>query len=249
MYGWAHMSHLLKLLYEDDRCVVVQKPYFMGVHRSELIHDRITCLSVLRNQLGHHVYPVHRLDRQTTGALMFAKDKEALSSLMELFAGKQVQKLYVAVVRGWLKEAQWVDNAMDDPTTGQSVEALSYCFPIAETERPWPVGPFEKARYGFVGVQPHSGRWHQVRRHLRDLNRPILGDSVHGDTKQNRVFKKETGMYGLMLHAAKLKLELPWSGMIEVTAPFEKRFSRLLQRWDWPTAIDFAEELPPRTES
>jgi tRNA pseudouridine65 synthase len=234
---------MLKILYEDEHCVVVQKPYFMGVHRSELIRDKVTCLSALRNQLNQHVYPVHRLDRQTTGALMFAKDKESLSQLMTLFSEQKVRKLYIAVVRGWLKEAIWVNNPMIAPDSGNEVEASSFCYPLAEIEKDWPVGKFKNARYGLVAVQPHSGRWHQVRRHLRDINRPILGDSVHGDTKQNRIFKEQTGSYGMMLHAAKIQLKLPWnSQLLDVTAPYEKRFYRLLSQWNWPLEVSFRDE-------
>lgn len=202
--------------------MVVAKPSGVVVHRSEMGREAEPLLQQVRDVLGQWVHPVHRLDRGTSGCVLFALSREALPGLVEaLRAG---EKTYLALVRGHVRSAEpvTVDRPMKG-TRGNLQEARTHLVPVAGGPEP---------RASLVLARPETGRFHQIRRHLRDLSHPILGDSTHGDTRVNRAWREEHGLHRLALHCAALDLPLP-EGRARVVCPMPEDLLGVLRRMPW----------------
>ena len=221
----------LDVLYCDNALVAINKPSGLLVHRSGMASDRITCMTLLRDQLGRWVFPVHRLDRGASGVLLFALDAESASSLATRFAERTVGKTYLALVRGWAPEHAVVDYPLDDDEVrgSERVEARTTVTRLASAEIEAAVGRYPTSRYSLVAAEPHTGRRHQIRRHLAHLRHPIIGDAVHGDGRHNRFFRETYGVGRLLLHGLRLEIEHPASGAIlRLTAPLPPELASLL---------------------
>jgi tRNA pseudouridine65 synthase len=204
-----------RLLYESPEFVAVDKPYGVHVHPPEdesiRIPKRKNGLAILRDQLGRYVYPVHRLDVPTSGVLLYALSSESASRLAALFAERKIEKEYFAIVRGILPESGVVDSPMAEEGKSE-VEALTYYERRASVELPWPNARFPSSRYSIVWVRPETGRFHQIRKHLRRINHPIVGDTVHGDGVHNRHWRSAVGRPFLFLKCYSLAFENPFDG-------------------------------------
>lgn len=205
-----HQSCLRRvcILRRTERFVAVDKPAGVLVHKSELAGDRWTVMQGLRDALGRHVFPVHRLDRKTSGVLVFALDAGFARELGTMFEQRKVTKRYLAIVRGWLQQEVVVDRALRKEDGHQFQEASTWIGSIATAELPVSVGPFASARFSLVEAVPRTGRRHQIRRHLRGLNHPVIGDTVHGEGRQNRLFREHLNCHRMLLHAWCLELEV-----------------------------------------
>lgn len=225
----------LPILYEDEHLVIVNKPSGLLVHPSAEAVDRETCLSVMRRQTGRFVYPLHRIDRGTSGALMFGFSSEIARVMNEAFVARRIKKRYLAVVRGWLPEPQTYDRPLKKRNgTDERVDAITHVRPLASATLPIPTGGFDTSRYGLVEAVPETGRRHQIRRHLSYNDHPILGDAVHGDGQHNRTLRRLFGIYHLLLHARAIRCEHPLSGeTIDLVAPLPLDFERVLDRFGW----------------
>lgn len=240
---------LLTILYQDEYLVAIDKPAGMLVHRSFLDkHETLFVLQTLRNQLGRHVFPVHRLDRPTSGVLVFALSADIARLLSEQQQQLGWQKMYLAVVRGHLKEAQLLDyplkeqlDAIADKKARQdkvAQPAQTWIWPLAHTELPVAVGRYPTARYSLLALQPLTGRKHQLRRHLAHLRHPIIGDTTHGDAKQNRAFASYMGMSQLLLRAMSLRFDHPVTARpVEIQAGLAG-FGELMQPLNWHEAAN-----------
>lgn len=230
----------LEILYRDERLAVVNKPSGLIVHKSARASDRDNCLTRLRAQLGRHVHPVHRLDRAASGVLVFALDPDAARSLSTAFAERRVHKTYLAVVRGFPEEHGTVERALRDEAGRESAAVTRYRR-LAQVELPHAVGRYASARYALVLCEPESGREHQIRRHLRSLNHPLLGDTNYGDGAHNRFFRARFGCSRLVLHATSCRVPHPDGGeALELDAPLPKELVTLF------SALGFLDALPAR---
>jgi tRNA pseudouridine65 synthase len=191
----------LRILHLDDSVVIVDKPSGIVVHRGWADDDG-GVLRALRDQIGRRVWPVHRLDRGASGALLFALDAEAAAAAGEAFAGGRVDKRYLALVRGHPPERVVVDHPIPGRPDGPRVPA------VTEVRR---LGVWE--RYALVEAIPRTGRLHQVRRHLKHLSCPIIGDVNYGKGEHNRLFRERFGLERLALHALALRLPHPRTGL------------------------------------
>lgn len=211
----------LQLLYRDAHVAAFNKPAGLMVHRSPLdTRETRFALQEARDYLGQHVYPVHRLDRATSGVLIFALDPDSARALTTAFAERRTAKRYLAIARGWLLEPQTLDYPLTKDNTGEPQPAVTGFEPLEQTEIPHAVGRYETARYTLVEARPQTGRYHQLRRHLGHLRHPIIGDTTHGDSAHNRFFRELLGHQRLWLHAAALTVPHPASGEpLELTAP------------------------------
>ena len=231
----------LTILYQDEFMVAVDKPSGLLVHRSWLDpHATEFALKKVRDQIGKYVYPVHRLDRPTSGILLFALDKESAAHISEQFSTHHTEKRYLAVVRGHLGDGE-LDYALQekldkiaDKRTQQDKPAQSAftqyrC--LRQTELPIAVRPYSSSRYSLMELTPKTGRKHQLRRHMAHLRHPIICDTSHGDGKHNAMFRDNFACQRLLLHAAFLALDHPKTGeRIEINAPLDDFFSTLLIR-------------------
>ena len=236
---------MLEILYRDEYIVAVNKPAGMLVHRSWLdSRETRFVMQTLRDQIGRHVFPVHRLDRPTSGVLLFALNSEIANLLCQQFEGKTVQKSYLAVVRGYLNGAERIDyplkiqrDKIADKFSREEKEAqtaVTDYIGLNTAEMPWAAGKYQTSRYSLVRLIPHTGRKHQLRRHMKHIFHPILGDTQYGDLHQNRAFADKTQVSRLMLHAEKLTFHHPITQIrLEIQAGLDEQWQRLLQRFGW----------------
>ena len=228
------MNEEIKVLWQDGYYAFLYKPAGVLVHRSVFSSDRDTLVSRLYQQFEKPPLPVHRLDRPVSGVLASAFDTESAAALSECFRNSEVQKIYLAVVRGWAPESGTVDTELKNYETGVMKEALTEFRTLAKAELPVPSRRFDTSRYSLVEVRPRTGRFHQIRRHLAGLGYPIVGDTSHGDTFCNHHFVENFGVEGLMLHARRLELNHPVTGeALSPAAELPDRFLEAFESLGW----------------
>ncbi len=223
---------LLDILYRDEHIVAINKPDALLVHRTRLAGDTVAALQLLRDQINRAVYPAHRLDRATSGVLLFALDAETAARLTTAFTERRVRKRYRAIVRGITPEQGEIDHPIIDPDDPVPREAQSQ-FKRIETVRLDGEVEGRPAQYSLVEVEPVTGRRHQIRRHLKHIHHPIIGDTTYGRGAHNRFFRDRFGVYRLLLHARSLELAHPITGdplRIEVDETEERTWRRLRER-------------------
>lgn len=229
----------LDILYQDEYLVAINKPSGLLVHRSWLdTHATEFAVQKLRDQIGQHVYPVHRLDRPTSGVLLFVLDKDSARHLMQQFIDQSTEKSYLAVVRGHLDQGildyplkYQYDKIADKKAdmTKPPQEAITEYHCLAQTEVSIAVGPYSSSRYSLMELVPKTGRKHQLRRHMKHLRHPIVGDTSHGDGKHNTMFRDNFDIHRLLLHAAYLSVIHPKTQQkVEIYAPLTSEFARVL---------------------
>ena len=168
----------------------------------------IFALQLLRNQLNQHVHPCHRLDRKTSGVLLFAKDEENNRRMHKKFADREVHKKYLAIVRGYTPDQETIDyKLMSDK--GIIQEAITKYCTLDRTEIDVPFSGQPTSRYSLVIIEPQTGRMHQIRKHFAHIFHPIIGDRPHGCNKQNRLFNENWQMNTMMLHAHSILFDHP----------------------------------------
>ena len=252
---------VLTILYQDEYIVAVDKPAGLFVHRSFMDRDEIYfALQLVRDQIGQYVYPVHRLDRPTSGVLLFALTKEVAQKLNEAFANKSsgidtneddsetgLTKTYFALVRGHLpitKQVELIDYPLKeklDKLGDKNVSrdkapqtAQTYYQVIKQASLPIALGKFDSVRYSLIKLLPVTGRRHQIRRHLAHLRCPIIGDINYGDNKQNPFFIQHFGFKRLMLIAKSLCFIHPITKKkITITAEFDQQWQDVFTELNW----------------
>ncbi len=220
----------LNILHRDEAYVAIDKPAGMLVHRTSLAADScVFALQTLRDQLGQEVFPCHRLDRPTSGVLLFALTKEALRVAQKALAGPSAQKTYRAVVRGWTDPQGQIDYPLRSEFKPFKLqEALTHYCTLCRSTVEHPVGRYHQARFSLVELVPKTGRTHQLRRHLAHLRHPILGDTRHGDGAQNRFLREYCLGHHLLLRATRLEIPLPHqSHSLIIEAPANPEFARI----------------------
>ena len=193
----------------------------------------LTALQLLKKQIGRHVSPVHRLDRKTSGVLLFALDKEIEKAMHQQFMNAQVNKEYLAIVRGYAPDSMEIDYPLMKEN-GAIQEAFTAFKTIKQAELDIPLGKHPTSRYSLVLAKPTTGRMHQLRKHFAHIFHPIIGDRKHGCNKQNRFFKEQWEMTTMLLHASKLNFTHPATGeTIEITAEVQDEFRRVMKLMNW----------------
>lgn len=226
---------MLRLLHRDDHLIAIDKPPGLLVHRTGLdAGETRFAVQLLRDQIGQPVWPVHRLDKGTSGVLLFALDAATASQLGRAFeSGEGISKTYHAIVRGWPAEEGLIDRPLrrlpdDMRTEREEVQDSQTRFTTLERyELPLPYGGFPATRCALVELQPLTGRRHQLRRHLKHIAHPIIGDATHGKGPLNRAVAGYLGVQRLWLHASGLALRHPFSGAaLMLGAPRDAAWSR-----------------------
>lgn len=244
----------LPVIYRDEQLVAIHKPAGLLVHRTVLDrHETRFAVQLLRDQIGRHVYPAHRLDRGTSGVLLFALDRAVARAVGEAFEAQHVAKTYLAVVRGHPDEAGRIDHALtrqyDDYEFRQSdcasaaQEAITDYRRLATTELAQRVDRYPTSRYALLELKPLSGRRHQLRRHLKHIAHPIIGDATYGKGRHNRLFQELFGCHRLLLACLEMRLTHPVSGLpLALRAPLAPDFAELIARLGWG-AVRYGETL------
>jgi len=220
----------LSIVYQDEYLIAINKPHGLLVHRSSLAKDvKEFALQQLRNQVGKHVFPIHRLDRKTSGLLLFACSSEIAKLVQRQFENQEVGKRYLAIVRGYFPEKICCAHPLLIENKGLK-DCLTDFACLRQSELPIPMGKYQSSRYSLIEAFPRTGRQHQIRRHLNHLRHPIIGDRPHGCNKQNRLFKERWQLKDMLLHAVQLHCIHPVSKQpLLLKAPLSKVFQQAQQ--------------------
>ena len=268
------MRESLPVLFRDDCVVAVHKPSGLLVHRSMIDrHETRFALQIVRDQVGQRVYPVHRLDKGTSGVLLFAFDRESAKRMGASFDAGLVNKRYLAIVRGWIPESGTIDHPLRrhddlygasvspsgvehdflqrygaDVSASESLFAVTHyrrlaCAEIAE--RVEPGQGFPTSRYSFVELMPVTGRQHQLRRHLKHVSHPIIGDATYGKGAHNRFIAARFGVGRLLLACTAMTFPHPQDGQsVAVEAAVSGDFQVVLAGFGWTS---FQKDKAPTT--
>ena len=236
----------IEIIYEDEFLVAINKEAGLLVHRSWLDKGETRfAMQLTRDAVGCHVFPVHRLDKPTSGVLLFAKSSAVARSLGEAFTEHKVTKQYLAVVRGYMSEQGTVDYALsfqpdaiadkfadlDKPAQ----EAVTHWQSLAQIELPFAVSKkHDTSRYSLVRLTPETGRKHQLRRHMRHVFHHIVGDTSNGDIRHTRFFRTHYDCTRMLLHAQTLALSHPVTGEpLLLKAKLDDQWMRILEEFSW----------------
>jgi tRNA pseudouridine65 synthase len=238
------MGDILPILYCDEHLIAIHKPSGLLVHRSDIDrHETRFALQMVRDQIGQKIYPVHRLDKGTSGVLLFALDRDVGRELSGQFERQEVGKTYLAIVRGWPPESGQIDHPLarkyDDyewkrTETIVQQNAVTRFRRLATCELPYGVDRYPTSRYALVELEPLTGRRHQLRRHLKHISHPIVGDATYGKGAHNRLFQTLFGCHRLLLASVETRLTHPVTGeKLTLKAPLAEDFAGVLRRLGW----------------
>ena len=239
------MPEQLPILYRDEQIVVIDKPSGLLVHRSEIDrHETRFAIQILRDQIGQHVWPAHRLDRGTSGVLLFGLNKEIASALGRQFEAGSISKRYWAVVRGHPPATGSIDHPLArqrDPyefrgqeSSTEAQSALTHYRTLAKIELAVAVDRYPSSRYALVELNPITGRRHQIRRHLKHIAHPVIGDATHGKGRHNRYFAEHLACHRMLLACTQLDFDHPLSGeRLQIKAPVSGEFAATLALFGW----------------
>ena len=229
----------LSIIHQDDDLVVINKPSGLLVHRSPIDkHETRFAVQELRNQIGQHVYPLHRLDKPTSGVLIFALSSEAASFYGQQFQEHEIHKTYLALVRGHGPNQLSIDHALKDEADdyagiaggGEAKPALTHMKCLNQFEIPLRVDRYPTTRLSLMQCKPVTGRKHQIRRHLKHIGHPIIGDSRHGKGVLNRACEGYFGAGRLWLACTQMVLIRRDGSLLVIDAPLAKDFAQVLKQ-------------------
>lgn len=226
----------LTILYQDEYIVAIHKPAGLLVHRSPLDkHETQFAVQLTRDAINQKIYPIHRLDKATSGLLLFALDSNTARHLSDQFMKHTISKTYQAICRGWVNDSGYIDHALKykkdkiaeklkrEQLEPQSAETAYRC--LSQTTVDHTIGCYEQQRYSLVELNPKTGRKHQLRRHMNHIHHPIIGDVNYGDRHHNHFFNEWIGQHRLYLAATSLKFNHPITlEPITIQAPLENSF-------------------------
>jgi len=226
----------LEVIYQDQFLVAINKPSGMLVHRTRAdFHETLFVIQILRDQLGEKVFPLHRLDKPTSGVLLFALSAQIARLMGKAFESGQMDKTYLAIVRGFTDLSGRIEHPLKekyDPATDHPFiqdkppqSAQTDYLRLATLTLPHAVDKYPSARYSLLEIKPKTGRRHQIRRHLKHIAHPIIGDTSYGKGSHNRFFREHFGLTRLLLHASRLKFSHPMNRqIIELEAKLDSGF-------------------------
>lgn len=226
-------------IYWDEFLVAVHKPAGLLVHRTGIAAEATDfALQQARDHFGCHVYPVHRLDRATSGLLLLAFDPETASRLGQAFQAQEVEKRYLAVVRGWPSDEGCIDRPLrkvsmsrKKPASAETQPARTRYRRLESTELPVTISGYPTTRLALVEAIPKTGRTHQIRRHLKSIDHPIVGDTNYGDSRYNRYFREAFACHRLLLAATHLCFLHPHTGQsLALHCPLDPSFQSVLKQ-------------------
>tara|TARA_R110001592_G_scaffold288331_2_gene557339 strand:+ start:9949 stop:10701 length:753 start_codon:yes stop_codon:yes gene_type:complete len=232
----------LRVIYQDKFMIAIHKPAGLLVHKSPIDkYETRYAMKLLRDQIGQWVYPVHRLDKPTSGILLFALHPEIASQINKLFEQGNIDKTYQAIVRGYTPDSGIIDHALKEIAAFKHLqktleqkkaqEAYTYFETLDRFELPISDGRFPSSRYSLVSLKPTTGRKHQLRRHMKHISHPIIGDVKYGKGSHNRLFQESFLSNRLLLAATALSLTHPASNeLISLTCPLEDSFLNTLEK-------------------
>ncbi|MEX1001408.1 MAG: pseudouridine synthase [Crocinitomicaceae bacterium] len=231
----------MKVIYEDNDLIAVNKPPNLIVHHSHYARNikEISLVQQLREYTSASIFPVHRLDRKTSGLLIFAKDKVTAKHLQDQFEAQTVEKTYLALVRGFVTTSGKVDTPVKNEESGKYSPALTFYEPIEQLEVNIPVPPYSTARYSLIALFPKTGKMHQLRKHMNKISHPIIGDPKYGNRHHNQMFQERLHHAELFLHACSIRFIHPSTNIIvNFTVPPPEKWKNTLHSLGFSTDLE-----------
>ena len=236
----------LEVVYRDDYLIAINKPSGLLVHKSMIDrHEIYFAMKMLRDQIGAWVYPIHRLDKPTSGVLLFALDSHTAKLMSEQFKTHTIQKSYIAVVRGYIAEKGLIDYALSvkldkiadrdvNAAPKEAQEAITAFKCLNKVEIPFAVGRYPQTRYSLVELKPKTGRKHQLRRHMKHLSHHILGDTKYGRGEHNKMIRSEFDCHRMLLHSTSLEIIHPYrEEKLRINAGLDETFQNIFKSFSW----------------
>ena len=230
------MPENIEIIYEDDSIVAVNKPNNVLVYASYFARNikESDLVTLLKEQTELDLYPIHRLDRKTSGILLLAKEKEFVKDYQQQFENNKVQKHYYAILRGYSSPKGIIDTPTKNAETGMYKKALTEYETLETIELDIPVHPYDKSRYSLVKFTPKTGRMHQLRIHANKISHPIVGDYQYGDRFHNRMFENEFNWSNMFLHASELTIKQSNSrDSLILKSDFPADWNKLFENFNW----------------
>lgn len=228
---------MVEIVFEDEYCLVVSKPNNMVVHHayhSRNVIEEQSLLQVLFEQFGQKFYPIHRLDRKTSGIILLAKETKFVSKFQKLFTDNEIDKTYLGVVRGYAPEHRIIDSPVKGRDANVHKEAETHFSTLEKITLEIPVKPYDTSRYSLVKLQPKTGRLHQLRIHCNKISHPLIGDPKYGDKNHNVMFQENFGWHNLFLHAYSLEFVHPFTDeKLQLQTTLPKDWIDLFSKFNW----------------
>ncbi len=238
-------NYELEILFEDEYLVAINKPSGLLVHKSMIDkHEIYFAMKILSEQIGKWVYPIHRLDKPTSGVLLFALDSHTAKLMSEQFSSHIIEKTYIAISRGYVAKEGVIEHALtqkldkiadrDKNEDKEAQEAMTVFKCLGHIEIDAQVGKYDKTRYSLVELKPSTGRKHQLRRHMKHINHHLLGDTKYGRGEHNKFVREKYDMHRLLLHAISLRVKHPYTEKeLFIKAPLDEVFKRMLKEFNF----------------
>ena len=231
----------LEIIYQDNYCLLVTKPNNVLVHHAHHSRNKIeeeSLIQLIENQFGKRYYPIHRLDRKTSGIILLASKREYVASFQALFTNNEIQKIYYGVVRGFSQD----NKVINSPVKGRDAlvyrEAETHLNCLDKIELNIPVKPYDSSRYSLVELRPKTGRMHQLRIHMNKVSTPLINDAKYGDKNHDLMYAKEFGWKNLFLHAGSLEFIHPFTNKkLILKSSFSEDWIQLFQEFSWKNPL------------
>ena len=231
----------LEIIFEDEYILCVNKPNNVLVHHAHLsrnVADEDSLLQLIEAQKALKVYPIHRLDRKTSGIILLAKHKEYVADFQSLFTNNTIQKTYYGVVRGFSPESKIIDSPVKGRDAKVHKDALTELKTLAKITLNIPVKPYDSSRYSLVQLLPKTGKMHQLRVHMNKISHPLIGDAKYGDKNHDLMYENQFGFNNLFLHAGQLEFTHPFTNeKMVLKATFPKDWLSLFDKFDWSNPL------------
>ena len=240
-------EYQLEIIYKDEYLVAINKPSGLLVHKSMIDrHEIYFAMKMLRDQIGQWVYPIHRLDKPTSGVLLFALDSHTAKLMSEQFKNHTMQKTYIAVARGYVEHQGFIDHPLKEKLDkisdknaskykeAQEAQTAYECLDTIELNAS--VGRYDTVRYSLVKLLPQTGRKHQLRRHMKHINHHLLGDTKYGRGEHNKFVRETYNIHRLLLHALSLEVVHPYTDeTLFLEAAYDETFEMVFKEFGWKT--------------
>jgi len=228
---------MLQVIFEDEYCICVSKPNDIVVHHakhSRNVADENSLLQLLEEKFNHKFYPIHRLDRRTSGIILLAKETKYVASFQELFTKNEIEKTYLGVVRGFSPESKIIDSPVKGRDANVYKEAETHLKTLQQITLEIPVKPYDSSRYSLVALKPQTGRLHQLRIHMNKISHPLIGDNKYGDKNHNVMFIDNFNWDTLFLHAFSLEFKHPFTNkQLLLKTDLPNNWQELLNKFNW----------------
>ena len=231
----------LEIIFKDSYCLLVTKPNNVLVHHAHHSRNKIdekSLVQLIEDQLGSRYFPIHRLDRKTSGIILLASKKEYVSTFQALFTNKEIKKVYYGVVRGYSQENRIIDSPVKGRDALVYKEAETHLKRLDKIELNIPVKPYDSSRYSLVELTPTTGRMHQLRIHMNKLSTPLINDAKYGDKNHDTMYGEQFGWTNLFLHAGSLAFTHPFSNQeLVLKSSFPNDWIQLFEKFYWKNPL------------